>query len=278
MLPGWPEQEARVVQAETGSRRTGFTLIELLVVVAVIAILAALLLPVFTSARARARQATCLSNLSQIGRAALLYAGDYDERLPSVLAHRTLPTDPGMTLQPYLANLDVWYCPDRTTLRPLCTDPKPPFRPDQRCMGYGYNFGSGWGAVVFPRSVLRKGDGLTRPDEADYGLQIGVTLSEVSEPARCLMFGDTNDDPNLSLWRDVMPGVRAAGADDAAVDGAGHPYEPPRHAGGNQFVFVDGHARWLRFPGGSYTDGGPWVIPDMTMYSRTGEWVTVKWP
>jgi prepilin-type N-terminal cleavage/methylation domain-containing protein/prepilin-type processing-associated H-X9-DG protein len=258
--------------------KAGFTLVELLVVIAVIALLAALLFPVFASARARARQTACLSNLSQIGRAALMYAGDYDERLPSVLARRTLATDPGITLQPYITSLEVWYCPDRATVRPLCTDPRQPLRADQRCMGYGYNLGSGWGPIVFPRSVLRKGDGLTRPDTEDYSLQIGVTLPEVREPSRCLLFGDTNDDPNLSLWRDVMPGVRVDEPDAAPVDTQGHPYEPPRHARGNNFAFVDGHARWLGFPGGTFSDGGPWVIPDMSMYSRTGEWVELKWP
>jgi hypothetical protein len=41
---------------------------------------------------------------------------------------------------------------------------------------------------------------------------------------------------------------------------------------------VDGHVQWLRFPGGQYEDGGPWVIPDMSMYSRTGRWETGRLP
>ena len=62
--------------------RKGFTLIELLVVVAIIALLAALLFPVFASARESSRQATCHSNRKQIGRAIMLYAGDWDDALP----------------------------------------------------------------------------------------------------------------------------------------------------------------------------------------------------
>src|SRR5438093_9568279 len=66
-----------------GLRRRGFTLVELLVVIAMIVILAALLSPVFVQVRARARQATCTSNLEQIARAGMLYLQDNDERFPS---------------------------------------------------------------------------------------------------------------------------------------------------------------------------------------------------
>ncbi len=63
-------------------RRTGFTLIELLVVIAIIAILAAILFPVFARAREKARQSSCLSNVKQITLAGLMYIQDYDERFP----------------------------------------------------------------------------------------------------------------------------------------------------------------------------------------------------
>src|ERR671915_189714 len=87
-----------------GSRR-GFTLIELLVVIAIIAILAAILFPVFAQAREKARAASCLSNVRQMGLAAVMYANDYDETYPgmwqwspgAIYAHAPYILPPGMT-------------------------------------------------------------------------------------------------------------------------------------------------------------------------------------
>ncbi|MGD9497689.1 MAG: DUF1559 domain-containing protein, partial [Armatimonadota bacterium] len=98
------------------SSRRGFTLIELLVVIAIIAILAAILFPVFARAREKARQASCTSNLKQIGTAMMMYTQDYDEVLPDCLMGRDT-NDPTRyfawtaVIMPYVKNNQLFECP-----------------------------------------------------------------------------------------------------------------------------------------------------------------------
>lgn len=91
-------------------RRKGFTLIELLVVIAIIAILAAILFPVFAKAREKARQSSCLSNVKQVMVGVLCYAQDYDEFLPSRM-DSTPFTWPMDLVVPYAKNAQVFTCP-----------------------------------------------------------------------------------------------------------------------------------------------------------------------
>ena len=109
-----------------GRSGLGFTLIELLVVIAIIAILAAILFPVFARARAKARQTKCLSNLKQIGLAFHMYASDYDELLPPVApskwnwthgwyhggSQQTAMVKVYACLNPYIKNGQIWFCDD----------------------------------------------------------------------------------------------------------------------------------------------------------------------
>ena len=115
-VPAWP---------------AGFTLVELLVVVGVISLLAALLFPVFLSARARAREAVCLSNMRQIGNGVILYAQDYDDLYPYGADPSDQHSDPSIwspseqatvtampqlntVLVSYIHSSEVWQCPSDT--------------------------------------------------------------------------------------------------------------------------------------------------------------------
>src|SRR5579871_4692134 len=97
-------------------KRRAFTLIELLVVIAIIAILAAILFPVFAQAREKARGISCLSNLKQLGLALNMYVQDYDETFPlnHIEGYWGGPNDVGWatSTQPYIKNLQMLHCPD----------------------------------------------------------------------------------------------------------------------------------------------------------------------
>jgi prepilin-type N-terminal cleavage/methylation domain-containing protein len=99
------------------SVRRGFTLIELLVVIAIIAILAAILFPVFAQAREKARGISCISNLKQSGTATLMYAQDYDETFPMSLYMAFTPAPCTMTfyheISPYQKNAQIMQCPSK---------------------------------------------------------------------------------------------------------------------------------------------------------------------
>ena len=100
-------------------RRPAFTLIELLVVIAIMAILAAILFPVFARAREKARQITCISNLKQLGMSAFMYAQDYDDNLPNNFAgkkdtHLWNDLAGSGLMDPYLKTKQIWFCPSDT--------------------------------------------------------------------------------------------------------------------------------------------------------------------
>jgi len=168
-------------------RRTGFTLIELLVVIAIIAILAAILFPVFAQAREKARQSTCLSNFKQIGLGMLMYAQDYDETYPPSRVAR--PAGSSDCVQkvitwktatlPYVKNFEVYRCPSNTHNREGDeTKNAEPTYP------------------TFPISYAVSGSLLH-----ESLVKGGMTLSAVNEPARYIMLVESNQGcADMGIW------------------------------------------------------------------------------
>ncbi len=115
--------------------KKGFTLIELLVVIAIIAILAAILFPVFARARENARRSSCLSNTKQIGIGILQYTQDYDEKFPMVETTELAETVGwwGVMVQPYIKSKQVFFCPSDSS---VSASQELTFRN----VSYGYNY------------------------------------------------------------------------------------------------------------------------------------------
>ena len=130
-------------------RRRGFTLIELLVVIAIIAILAAILFPVFARAREKARQASCSSNLKQLALSVQMYKADYDEKNISdrfITTDSVTPTGPygGFCgtyyfwkdiLNPYIKNSQVWICPSDSAPTTCGGSPERSYQPNAEMCG-----------------------------------------------------------------------------------------------------------------------------------------------
>lgn len=202
-------------------RRAGFTLIELLVVIAVISVLAALLFPVFASARQKARQAACLSNERQLAMAVMMYVQDNDEILPgatdgragagvlggwmfyssfAVLPGQFSAMDPAQgSLYPYVRSKGVYLCPNDTARLPG---------------GNSYAINS---CVAAPDAV--------------GGLHVGRTLGAFDAPGAIMLFGEETT-PTADTTNDAY--MNLAYGDTFAK----------HHQNGTDVAFLDAHVKW----------------------------------
>jgi len=176
------------------SRKKGFTLIELLVVIAIIAILAAILFPVFARAREKARQTTCLSNVKQITLAALMYAGDWDESFPNACfpavwggrtIYETAPWAPNcVRLNVYVKSPRLFQCP---SWRPHpYYDPVVEKQPDGTYRDEVYAYPAEWEGIAVTLDIsvaMTEAGGIASvaPDGYDWN---AATLGMITEPAR----------------------------------------------------------------------------------------------
>jgi prepilin-type N-terminal cleavage/methylation domain-containing protein/prepilin-type processing-associated H-X9-DG protein len=208
--------------------RKGFTLIELLVVIAIIAILAAILFPVFAKAREKARQTSCLSNVKQLVLGALQYVQDYDEMIPGYWDNSYLWTE---KIMPYVKNQQVfscpsnkpgWQCPPSYGLGYHAPESDASVRDPNFRTGYGWN---AWYAPSYPAP------GLTPPASA-RGLYASTALGAVNLPAETILLGDGTCARQYGpIW------VYNVQINSPSYN---------KHNDGNNYGFVDGHAKWLK--------------------------------
>jgi prepilin-type N-terminal cleavage/methylation domain-containing protein/prepilin-type processing-associated H-X9-DG protein len=225
--------------------KKAFTLIELLVVIAIIAILAAILFPVFAQAREKARSASCLSNTKQMGLAVSMYAQDYDERLP--MGGNGGPTGANRWyhwIAPYAKNRAIDICPSAPGQTPA----------DYGVGGYGCNI-----------NVMNWGNFPAGPKDAPPG----KALAEITDSAGTFIISDCSQCTKQVIGQDPQTWNSYINAKSPSCDWQTTPpgawdndkYVPynshdawgnesrrpmPRHAGGLNVIYADGHAKWSR--------------------------------
>ena len=220
------------------SRRSihaGFTLIELLVVIAIIAVLAAILFPVFAQAREKARQATCLSNFRQLGMAMTIYLHDWDETLPRMRFKilKGSVCDPNSqiitwksALHPYVKSYAFWKCP---------SNPNKDIPSEDVDKNIPISYAVNW-------HIFHGHD--------DSDKTPPRTLASFAEPASTMwLLEHTAPCPDSSDW--PGRGTTANGTGDlCGKDGGGAGmwmFRFQRHGPVHNWCFVDGHAKALRY-------------------------------
>jgi prepilin-type N-terminal cleavage/methylation domain-containing protein/prepilin-type processing-associated H-X9-DG protein len=241
-------------------RNKAFTLIELLVVIAIIAILAAILFPVFAQAKAAAKKSACLSNTRQIGVAVLLYLNDSDDQTPGLYGtgipgagtSQSNSTTPGVDvwqlIAPYTKSQNIFYAPEYTLHNSACiqyTFPGLPGynNPSDQCLGYGYN----WGFIPYAGGGLF-GAATYDPNANLYSVP-GVSATAADNPAGLAVWADTTSPAQFSMA--ALDGIVNLELLSPTGPSGNERQSQLRHNGSFNVNFLDGHAKSLQFKAGT---------------------------
>ena len=218
-----------------GAGHRGFTLIELLVVIAIIAILAAILFPVFARARENARRASCQSNMKQIGLGILQYIQDYDEKfMPGEGYFKNWKIEPGITgswdlvTQPYLKSMQILVCPSDSR------------SPTYNSLGtYGSNLRRSYSMPAYLAPEFNHGSG---PDGRE-----GINLSAVNQPTLTIMMQEragcgASNNPDQWFWCSTSNGTGQVLANNNRQLDSGTESEG-LHLGTDNYLYADGHVK-----------------------------------
>jgi len=252
---------------QKGLRRYAFTLIELLVVIAIIAILAAILFPVFAQARDKARQASCISNCKQLGTAIMMYTQDYDENYfyqsawdqvidvgagtwgPSYRTYIRWPT----AHLPYIKNQQVFKCPsdknpNRTYGAPPGTGGNTPFP-----VSYGPNL------MLMCYTTAPTSMAAIRTPADKIFLAEAVTGFACCETWNNEYHRGANQSGGENGWawgtfRDLVGAGKTRGTTDAQMSSL------TRHSLGNTIIYCDGHVKWVRWNRVGDSNSREWAL------------------
>ncbi len=223
-------QRTRAANVFSSRKRSAFTLIELLVVIAIIAILAAILFPVFTQAREKARSASCMSNLKQIGLGVMQYLQDFDDLYPITRNSTATVSTGGATWSlwkvnsyPYVKNENVYTCPS----------------------GINGTLGS---------YILPSGQRLTFSEYYSYGANeliivdgssvVPVSQADLGQVASIALLADST----YPVWNNPSRIINANVPGTLYAPNGAIPADPnpqwARHQLGANIVYADGHAKW----------------------------------
>jgi prepilin-type N-terminal cleavage/methylation domain-containing protein/prepilin-type processing-associated H-X9-DG protein len=262
-------------------RKQGFTLIELLVVIAIIAILAAILFPVFARARENARRSSCQSNLKQIGLGILQYAQDYDETMTPGYQNGSGNVGPWHGLiQPYVKSIQIFRCPSNTTTLPnaaYVSGSNPTWGGyipiSYKCNG-GHNTNGFWAeswctapSPMYDGSIADTD--CRRPMDSNMAVTHNTAGDYYAHPAKLSEFASSAETILVSEIDVTSRGF--ATADD------GSDLQVTNHLATTNFLFADGHVKAMKPAATIGTTKNLWALdPDSAPHNTLKGWINTN--